>query len=232
MQHDDEVVVLYLIDDILHIGRRERLAIVVRQETGGGFSHQDTIHARQFQRLTIFLDKLRTLCQQRVGGIGILVNQHHDARHVVKSTSQRERTDTSGKDGAVLNGSGCQQIRLEILRNTACLERWHLQVVDALHVCQHMAHDGWHRLVAKCYLSAKSLCLGGQVHNGTCCHAPVVLRQFDDGICMHLSVAHRLAHRVAVLLDSRVRHHGNCCHFFLVDDVSHPLLHVYFHLFL
>ena len=88
MKNDYKVFILNTFHNSLDVFRRKLLAVVVRHQSRSRLGHHDTIGTRLAERQTVLLDELRTLLQQRMSCVGMLVNQHHNLRHIIEASSQ------------------------------------------------------------------------------------------------------------------------------------------------
>ena len=114
MQDDKEFVILNRLHDIAYIVRGKLAAVFVREQSRSWLRHHHATHSRQFQGLTILLDEHRTLAKQLMSSIGAFIDKHHQLRHVIQTTCQRERPYAAGKDGTVGDVAGCQEVGLQI----------------------------------------------------------------------------------------------------------------------
>ena len=93
-----------------------------------------------------------------------------------------------------------------------------------------MTHDGRNGLIAESYLRTKGLGLHGKVHDGRGGNGRETLRHAEHGLIMNAAIADSLPHGVAVQLNAGMRHHGQRHNLSTLDDISHPLHHISFHL--
>ena len=161
--------------------------------------------------------------------IWVLVNQHHQLRHIIKTTGKRVRTDTSGKNRTVGNRTCRKKVCLQIGRNTSLGKRRYLQLIDIFRIGQAMTNDRRHSNVAESNLCTKSLRLSSQVHNGSRSYRRIMLCQGLYRFIVDTSVTDSLPHGITIHLYSRMGHDRQCCDLLSLDDICHPLPHILLH---
>ena len=127
VKNQGKVIVLNSIHHTLHILGRKLHSIFVREKTGSRFGHHHTSHTRFLDSLTIVDNEGSTFIEKKMHRIGLDVNSHHNFVHIVETTCQRERTDTTGKNRTIGDISGRKHVGHQILRNTTGRQRRDLQ---------------------------------------------------------------------------------------------------------
>lgn len=131
--------------------------------------------------------------------------------------------------GRSADGSGGQQVGLEILRHAACAERRHLQTGYVAGAAEHVPPDGRHLVGLEGDVGAEGFSLNGEVHYHCGGSRAVASGQRPDGVEVHLAVAHGVDHAVPCHLDAWMGHNGHCRHLVALDDGLGPFGHVYLH---